>query len=275
MNDRERYEELIPAYLDGRLSTDDRQRLEAAIRDDAELRQEVAEQRRLLVGLDLLDKVRGKHIDSELLALYAEDSPDLDDAERSAVEAHLKECPECREELDLCVQVVHLPERQVITERPSWVQQIVDALFPTSFAVRPVLVYTAVVLLVFGAYYISNLDQPALTASARFELNSVAVRGGPDESVLTLEPGLQVIVLDLILPTEEGRSYDLTLADSKGVPLLTYHAIPHALPLTIEIPAEAVSPGAYVLWAVESAGPDAASVSQDTTRVRFSIRHAP
>jgi hypothetical protein len=271
MNERERLEELIPAYLDDRLSPDDRTRMEAALREDAKLREEVAEQRRLLVGLDLLAEVRGEHIDSELLALYADADSDLDDSERDEIDAHLKQCHECREELELCLKVVALPERGTSVPRASWIQILVDKLFPVSFAVRPVVVYATLLMVMFGVYYVWDRDRSALVTAARFELSSVEVRGEAADSILILEPHHEVLVLDLVLPTREGQTYDLTLVDVTGSPVLTYHAIPHALPLTVEVPATAVSAGDYV-WHITESG--TAGAPPDTIWARFAIEYA-
>ena len=71
--DSNRYKDLIPAYLAGQVSTEDRRSLEARLSESEALRQELAELQQLNAGLTILDTVAASHIDSELLARYAAD----------------------------------------------------------------------------------------------------------------------------------------------------------------------------------------------------------
>lgn len=96
----EQARELLPLYVAGRLTADERRAIEVHLAADSDLREDLQFWRAVAQNSRAReDGEAGTHVSSEILVRFAEDPTALDEDDRERVSAHLLECPECQSDL--------------------------------------------------------------------------------------------------------------------------------------------------------------------------------
>ena len=101
MNVDNEHNNLIINYLTGQLSTGEKVSFEAELESNEDLSEELRELSHIYMGLDIYDRVRSNHIESYLLAVYADNPSEIDKPTKKEIEDHLNTCPNCREEFGI------------------------------------------------------------------------------------------------------------------------------------------------------------------------------
>lgn len=239
MQDFEKYEDMIPVYLSGKLDESEQAELESKLAESPELRAALDEFRHISVGLDALEAISGGHIDSELLIAYSDSPDNLDSRARQDLEQHLGECGECREELNLCRKV---PEPNKFTSLLQW-------FLAPRVVLRPALIVTAICLLILPQVYMYSTRETSHGSVAELHLESA--ERGTYVNVLEIDPDNTVARLSFVIPVLDDRLYNFELRDSEGRLLFIKPNNPPKKTLALEIPSTYFQEGRYQLRIVE------------------------
>ncbi len=250
MNNKDDIRDLIPAFLNGELSAESKREFETALAEDQDLAEEVADIAQLRHGLALHDVVAADHIESETLALYAEDKSSLTKGAVVAIEKHLVTCADCRDELNMCRLAISAATSGT-EEQPGLLARILRVIFPTRLSLQPTAAYVAVALLVVGTFFVTRNFLPFSPGTVTSSLSSTTLRGLETDNLITVTPEAEVVRLEVMLPTIENRYYDITVRDSADAPVMTLHHQRHAMPFVVEVPAEYLAVGEHSLLVVE------------------------
>jgi len=245
MQDFEKYEDMIPAYLAGKLGESERADLESRLTESPELRSALDEFRQISLGLHALDAVVGDHVDSELLVAYGDDPDDLDASTRKEIERHLGSCDECREELSLCKAI---PEP--IPDKSNAVVSVLRWLVTPHLVLKPLHVAAVICLLVLPQVYMYTTREATMPSLAEFHLESVT-RDVHSANIIEIMPDHTVVHLTFAVPTIDSLRYNLELYDADDQLIFTK---PNNLPkniLAVEIPTTYLEEGLYQLKVIE------------------------
>ncbi|MBD3401554.1 hypothetical protein GF420_01560 [candidate division GN15 bacterium] len=249
--DSDNIKQLIPAYLRGSLSEADRERFEAALSRDPELRGELEELAHLYVGVAMGDAVAREHIDSTLLVQFVLNPDDLDQKTRTEIEEHLKDCAECREEADLTRQAAVQVERPDAADERRPLSGLVDWLLAPRLTVRPATAVVAAALVAVFAFIglYQTTDVPDSVAVFQIEEHITRSAGGMNE--LPIDPALPLARLEFVLPIVDDYTYDYELRDAEGDLVLASPSHPPREPMVFELPGSLLTTGDYKLVVTE------------------------
>lgn len=242
MEELDKYIEMIPAYLTGKLSQDERKELEARLKDSRELRNTIEEYRGLASGLRLLDAATAGHPEAKLLIQYV-DSPDsLKPEDRSGIKQHLENCPECRDLALMCQPVPPVPPESFFARLLNWL------MIPR--LMRPA--YVAILLALMAAPLAWVSFRPSSPALSEVQVTlKPTTRDVRSANTMKIEPGATVVRLEFAVPVIEDRRYDFKLYDPEGRLMFTQHDnAPNKL-LALEVPASYFDAGIYTLRIIE------------------------
>ncbi len=264
MNDFDKYEDLLPEYLSGRLSENQVRELEQQLENNPELRSALDELRRLSIGLAVFDAAAAGHIDSARMVAYSDDPDGFGEVERREIESHLEECAECREELSLCRAV---PDTE--TEPRSVLAGFLQWFLTPRVHLRPAAVVAILCLLVAPQVYYVAVRDGAAPARAEFRLES-ASRDVRLANNLAINPEAALIEMEFVIPARKGCQYDIALYDATGEIVFTRPGYPAQNLLAVEIPTSYLEDGRYQLKVFEL-GTDAepSEISTFALKVRF------
>jgi len=218
--------ELLPWYLAGTLSEDEKAQVAKHLQDCHDCRKEFEEIQNLGDAADHYgDVLFTKHIASDKLVLFAEAPRSLDAPERKNIEAHLSECTNCREELKLLqgLESTLTQDKAPVKkkENSDWLSNFFLNLKNTLFPVvlKPAFAYFLVLLLAYPAW--QGLQKPGTaemqSASSGQEVTTAKTQSaGPGQEDTTPNPFFIQQVLSLQAGDTRGgeEENELSLYDS-------------------------------------------------------------
>jgi len=250
MNENSENNRLIVKYLRNELTAAEQEMFENKLVKDAELKAELREMAQLSVGLDILDRIGSDHIDSEQLALYAENSGNLDKETLAEITSHLKSCDDCVAELTLCQNSLQsMPKQQTAAVESIW-KRLLNSLVIRPIAFKPVYVYAATLLFVLVGYF-GGSHMFAPDTVGYFEVISIDTRGVGDENVYAITTDNKIIELKHVHPVRSDCVYDLEILNSNQQPVFLK---PNNLPqkvFAVEVPVSYLTPGNYYFVVIE------------------------
>lgn len=243
--------ERIRKYLAGEMTPEERQDLESEIKENKNLRELLTDLSILYNGEELLQSIDTDHIDSQQLALYAEDQSSLPPQVQTNLRQHLKSCPECREELELC-------RKALDRTKQGWLARMMAFLLTPRPMLRPV--YMAAVLLIIAVpvYFLTFGDFRADQVAKVSYLEPVTRSAIDTIKTITLEPGTKLVPLEFYVPLpieyDSTLCYDFELYNEKADLVLARPANPPRKPFAIDVPRSYLTAGDYTLkvWKVEN-----------------------
>lgn len=271
MDNREKLRDLIPAYVSGRMSDEQRTEFEKELASDPDLAAEVRELARIHLGISVADKLLEGHVRSEDIVVYAEAPDELDDATRSEIEDHLKACPNCAEEVKLCRPAPDTLTEEAADKGESFFHAVIRFLFPTRLGVRPGVAYLAVLVVACVSYFAARQTVTPEANLQSFQLVSSAVRGDADSNLVVIAPATPLVRLEFNLATIKGRYYELSLLDQSGKPRFTMHHYQHRLPFAIEIPTRYLTIGPNRLRVREETAESPGDREPETFYINFEV----
>lgn len=276
------YSDLIPDYLGNKMTTQQRQAFEIELSKNTELKDEVSDLVPIYLSVSLVDQLAAGHISVELLTLYAEESSEFDDATRDEIKVHLDRCPECREEVELCREVIRASEiaqeneTMVIELGESWLKRVVDFLFPARVVVRTAYAYSAVAALAVLIYVGFGLRDPGGPAWQSYKIKPVAERDAAISRVIQtieVQQSHDFIELAVLLDLKTGSQYRFTVlnAENELSPVVPY--VKYEIPFALLIPTDYLAEGKNTLRVVEvqQAGE---THKPDTFNIGFIVRYS-
>ncbi len=271
MDESNNYHDLTVDYVSGRLSVEQRRDCETLMARDSELAREISLAAQMDVGITLLDRIQADHVDSLNLVVYAQGPEELDQSIRGTLEEHLRECSSCRNELAECRTAL-----SANTDTPE------IAFDPAGAGERPqvtpigrVFKYAAsvaaVIILVAGTYFVTQLTGPSEPTVAVYELSSGTERSLQAGNEIVLDSDVDLVRLELLLPTLEGRDYDYAVVDSKDKTVFELPDQRHQLPIVLDIPVTYLASDDYTIWVTEQPSTSGESSRLDTIKVYFRL----
>ena len=250
--------ERIRKYLAGEMTPEERQDFESKTKEDKDLRELLTDLSILYKGEDLLQSIEADHIDSQQLALYAENQSSLPNDTQTNIRQHLKSCPECREELALCRKTLDTIKPLKPDTSKSWLARMMDSLLTPRPILRPVyaaavlfIIAVPIYLIVFGTFRAEQVATVShLEPVARSTIDSI--------KTVTLSSEIKLVPLEFYvpLPIEQDSAlyYDFELFDSKTNLILALPNNPPKKPFALDVPRSYLSAGDYTLkvWKVEN-----------------------
>lgn len=266
------FNDMIPAFLAGTLSDADRKAFEEELARNPELQQELADTRFLKVGIDLLESLDAEHPTAGILVTYAEAPGDLDDRTRAEVEAHVRWCSECRQDIEMTRESLAVGdesraviERSILSRFRDWLSARLSA---------PVLAAVVTAMLVIAVLIGYQLPGQRETDVATYEITDAVQRGVEEEKTITIDRKAELVVFRLILPTLEGAIYTVTLLDEHGEGVLVIPNRRHALPMEIIVPTAYLSEGQYKMRVAEQLDSEATDQIPDLFELDVTIQFA-
>ena len=230
MQDFEKHEDMIPAYLAGKLPDEKRQELEARLAECQELRETLKEFHQLYSGMAVMDAASSGHIDSEQLVAYSDDPGSFTPALRENIENHLDDCADCREELKLCRDIPAVTDSD-----QGWIASMLQWFMTPRVALRPAYVVAAVCLLILPQVYMVATRDSFRPSVAELHLQGVT-RDVVSTNILEIRPDNKITHLEFVLPVLKDRRYDYELHNSDGQLLFVKPNNPPKDVLAVEIP---------------------------------------
>ncbi|HOD66006.1 MAG TPA: zf-HC2 domain-containing protein [candidate division Zixibacteria bacterium] len=269
MDDLGNYDDRIGRYIHGRLTEAERVEFEEALGRDPSLVEEVGRARLLAAGLAVQAHVTGDHPEPLDITAFALEPSELDSGLRSRIEAHLRDCPECRVEVELCRQSAQaMVDRPVPASaiRPRWWAWLAGA--QPRLAVATV---AAAALVLFTGLFLGRTFFASAPPTARIELSAASERGEQTKNLVRIGAGSELVSLEFLVPSREGRRYDLVLADGAQNEILTLHNQLHRIPFSLAVPAAYLAAGSYEILVIEQvdASQPMDTLAPDTFRIRF------
>ncbi|MFZ5979876.1 MAG: anti-sigma factor family protein [Candidatus Zixiibacteriota bacterium] len=214
------HNDIIIKYLSGKLTDEERQSFETELESNEDLREELQELSHIYIGLDVYDRVMTNHIDSRLIAIYADNPSEIDGPTKKEIEDHLNSCRDCREELELCRQAcVNKSEPSSEPVESIWTR-IKDIFFVPSMALKPVWVVTLLLLAAIPTYF-SLTGVRTTTDLVQTVTLEAAVRDSSAQNRVTITSGVAVLSLRIPIPALDNARYDFELYNGDGRLLLT------------------------------------------------------
>lgn len=279
MNDDNGIREEMFRYLRRELKPEEQRRFEEDLSRDAELRAELEDIRSLSAGLEIIDQLESGHISSGILATFAAAPDSVDDDTKSKIRAHLEECVECNEELDLCRESQKAAKEIRVKSTDSVWDRLLNIIAVRAavsagasvIAFRPAFAAAAALLLVVIGYFAGGGLVPSSGISA-FELVPGSVRGVEPENILTLAHDDMLVRLEFMLPVLEGNTYDFELYDSSHRLIQTKPGNQADKVFAWEVPAAYLQAGNYEV-VVSERGSDGIAEEQYRIPFRVDIRY--
>lgn len=213
---------LIPLLVQGKLSPQDAERVEAAIAASPEL----ATERAFWQGIHSIRRDLPKyefsgHPTSELLDRFARGRLNQLSAEFSEITTHLQQCPACTEDVELLRQAVkYIPEER-FEPNPSAAPAKIWSIFSAKTISRIIVPIAAVLVLVFASVVIFNRpggDIARIELLPQFEKRSVFDAGNLPEMQVSLKKSTRELVFTF--PTDRvdvpDYHYDIDLLRRGG-----------------------------------------------------------
>lgn len=235
---------LIPPYVAGTLSQDEKKLVDHELKTSDELRQELSFWLHARVATEShFEYLQEGHVASETITAYAEGTI-KSESERETVEQHLNQCTSCSDEVALVRKTI-LPVASEV-QRPN--QKEVTSLFERLFGqlFKPVIaVPVGIIAVIFFVIIINRqLEQIGRSVSVTLEYQSVP-RGNNGNRLpeLNLSQDVTMVEATLIVPEPSQASwYSVQLVPPSGVaiPLIdtlkNYSNEGGSVRLKIEIP---------------------------------------
>lgn len=269
MEDIEKYKELIPAYLAGKIGSADRAALEAKLKESQQLQNELAELKQLQMGLTALEAASAGHIDSQLLARYAADPGELDEEIRKEIEDHIESCDECREELLISRPVVSRAAVTAQERKRSLVLAWLKWLVSPRLAVRPVYGLIALVVLALPIAYLGLQDSAEGMAQATYEIIPAGARDLRSMNDIVIRPDVAIVQLRFMVPVLDDCVYDFELYDADDRLVLARYDNPPQKSFDLKLRGCDLVDGTYTLRVKELKD----KRELDTFRFRLNVRH--
>ena len=212
MDDNNKYLELIPSYLTGKMNPDKRIEFESELEKNQQLRDELAELKQLDFGLTVLDAINNGHIDSYLLVAYATNPNEIDSDMRREIEQHLESCDECREELAICRPAKSIKSKKHPRGFLASLQELIA--LPSAHWRA---VYTAMVLLILAIpiIYLGQQFGEQTPLTATFSIIPAESRDLRSPNNIIIPSNVTHVRLEFVLPVLEGCTYDFELYDAE------------------------------------------------------------
>ena len=243
--------ERIRKYLAGKMTPDEHQEFESEIKGNRELQELVTDLAILYKGEDLLQSIDADHIDSQQLALYAENQSSLPSDIQANIRKHLKSCPECREELALCRKALNATKR-------GWLARMISFLLTPRPMLRPIYVAAVLIIIDVHVYLISFGAFRAEQVAKVSHLEPVTRSITDTITTISLKPETKLVPLEFYVPLpieyDSTLFYDFELYDEEADLVLTRPANPPHKPFALDVPGSYLSAGDYTLkvWKVEN-----------------------
>jgi len=266
MEDIEKYKELIPAYLSGKIDPVDREAFETRLRDNQQLQDELVELRQMQMGLTILEAVCGGHIDSELLVKYASVPDDIDEETRDEVKSHLEVCEQCQEELHMCQHAMPGVVEKFRESKQNLVITILNWLVTPRLVMRPVYVAVTLLILVLPLAYVSlqrGIDEMSVAA---YEIVPAGARDLRSVNDIVITPDIELVELRFVLPVLEDRRYDFELYDVDQRLVFARYDNPPQKAFDLKLQSSDLVNGIYILRVKELAD------RQERNRFDFRLR---
>ena len=247
MNDLQKFRDLIPGYISGKLAEGKKKQLEEGLTRYPELRDELYDLSLMSVEFEIEDSISVGHLDSEDITIYAEDPDLIDSDSRYEFEKHLQECSECSEELELCRESFKAVTVKVNEAKRYRLYELIQYLFPPGYAVRSALAYLSVILIGLSSYLLVDRGEVEVQGAKTFEIPTASLRGSDQDRIVAINKSTNLVVLQFMLPTRVGHTYDLEILEANAEPIVTFYNRGHQLPIAIEVPTSYFSSGQYVL----------------------------
>ncbi len=264
--------DLIPKYLNGRMSEEEKLQFEKEVEANSELKRELAELSRLFLGIEITEKLEQNHVDSMQLVIYAENPGELDDTTQLEISDHLKECQDCTEEYKICLEVTQnsIVKNKVrkISEK-NIIQKIIGFLLPPQMHLRPAVAYFALILLSVTSYYsYERFTIPTPTVDV-YTLSTTTLRGETNKNIIEITIDEKYINLEFSMPIVNNQMYDLTISDNLSSPILTFHNQIYNNQFKILVSTDQISEGDYKISVKDS---KADSANDEILEVSFTIK---
>lgn len=219
----EELKHLIPLYVAGTLSPEEKDWVEQELKTSEELQQEVSFWLHASVAAQShFTYLAEGHLPSETITAYAEGrigSPN----ERQMVETHIRQCESCREEVELLKQtLVPTGQKQVVPlPEPGFLEQLLGKFF------KPALAFSVVVIAAFIFVLVINRKPEFVRNTAFLTLEYQTIPRDPGKNhlpVLSLTNEITNVTLTLIIENPSQPTwYNILLVPSIGaaIPLDT------------------------------------------------------
>lgn len=251
MSDLDKYTDQIPEYLNGKLTAPEIEEFESALSGSEELQRAVAEMKQLDSGLNLYDQISEGHIDSELLAIYASGSEGISDSDISKVKAHVAECEECREELQICKPQ---PDHGLAQdEQGGLFKSIRDWLFASGSIVRPLAGIAVLVVMATSVFYYGQQESGFGNQVAAFDVIPSSSRGVGPTNQIVLPAETEIVTLSFRIAGQSINKYTFELNNSGGEAVFTLENLSFEDQFDIDIPSQYFTDGKFVLKVKEVA----------------------
>lgn len=252
MNDLNRYVEMIPEYLLGKLNAADRDAFEKQLAESPQLERELKSMARLRSGLSLYERATKDHIASDLLATFAT-TPELvnkDDLDR--INEHLPNCSSCREDLTLCNPMGAAEEETAVqpeTKPGSLLSRILAPLW------RPVLTAALVLVIAIPFIYYGFQSSPDIVVTATFDIAPVS-RDIRSLNKLVITENIDTVGLNFLLAVPDSVNLDCVLMDDEGNIVREWRYEGTHYPVALKLAVSYFDTGIYSLKVRATGSPD-------------------
>lgn len=241
MDDLNKYTEMIPEYILGRLNSDEQAAFEEHLKQGPELREELLSHRRLQSGLKLYERMSADHVPSDLLSAYAVNPESLDKSDLDRVKEHLAKCPACREDFLLCSVPKEVPApvkaAGPLTSLMRWL---------LSPAVQPIMVAALLAMVLIPTLYFGFRDTPTPGGSVTFAITPVS-RNVRSINHLAIPDNAGSINLQFFLPVPESATVECVLIDEAGTVVHEWEYDGAHNPFDLELSTDYLDSGIYSL----------------------------
>jgi anti-sigma-K factor RskA len=146
---------LVAWYPTGTLDDDERRQVETHMSGCEACAQ------LLRFGADIRESLSpSRHPEEEAIVLFAEDRSSLAREERDRIEAHVAECGQCREQVEVLDAVDQADRPDVSTApgrtEPTWVERFWRRLGQSVFSPVPAAAYLVIAIVAAGLYFVSR-----------------------------------------------------------------------------------------------------------------------
>ncbi len=246
----------IKKFLRHQMSPEESAEFRNSLSQDPELKKLSEDVYLIDRGLTIEPKLTASHIDSEDLALYAENENILGGDKRRDLENHLKDCRECREELQTCRRALSSIQKHS-PKQASLLRKFLD-LFRITWISRPALNYAwgglaviALALLSVPVYHIAdNYFTEKQTLVCRL---TPVTRGAGNSNIYVMNSQTDSLRIELNFPTPDDLNlkYDLRIYSASEKIIFEKQNFDREFPVAIVLPIEYFEPGLYRVFVIE------------------------
>jgi len=247
----EKLKELIPGYLRGELSQEEKAAFIEGLAIYFELSAELEEERQLSIGIEIVDRLSVNHPNSLDLVSLIYQPQQLSRELATEIEEHLKQCDHCQEEYELGRQAmlsVSQESAQIRAESVTVFERLRDILFPPRFVLRPVYAYLVFILLALPTYLgVRSLYvvHPKIT---EFSIHESDVRGSGAEDVVSIAKNSDIIRLRFpSFPARKNHTYNLIILDKGGRTVNAWYDQQISDSTALDVPVALLSGDTYTL----------------------------